>query len=79
MYDPSRWQNQTIDPFSYLPFGFGGRSCIGRKIAEQEIYLTIIRLIQNYKIIYYGKKLGVKVGLTFSPDCPLRIELIKRN
>ena len=77
-YDPSRWQHDLIDPYSFLPFGFGGRACIGRKVAEQEIYLTIIKLIQNYTFKYIGDKIGIKVGLTLSPDCPLKLEISKR-
>ncbi len=49
-FDPHRWNrseqgSELIDPYANLPFGFGARMCIGRRIAEQEIYLTIIKVI----------------------------------
>ena len=79
IYDPCRWAKNEIDPYSFLPFGFGARACIGRRAAEQEIYLTIIKLIKNYRIEYKGNNPGIKVGLTLSPNCPLKIELTKRK
>ncbi len=43
-FDPMRWDAEhTIHPYANLPFGIGIRMCLGRRIAEQEIYLTIIK------------------------------------
>ena len=40
-----RWESEEeINLYSSLPFGMGIRMCIGRRIAEQEIYLTIIKV-----------------------------------
>ena len=78
-FDPSRWETHEIDPYSFLPFGLGGRACIGRRAAEQGTYLTLIKIIQNYKIVYKGENPGTKIGLTLSPDCPLRLEFTKRK
>ena len=48
-FDPSRWEKSDanedlIDPYAYLPFGFGARMCIGRRTAEQEMYLTVAKV-----------------------------------
>ena len=43
-FRPDRWlggSRKDIVPFSYIPFGFGARMCIGRRFAEQEIMLAI--------------------------------------
>ena len=45
---PERWlrgDDQEIShPFAALPFGFGSRSCLGRRFAEQEVSLALIKV-----------------------------------
>ena len=46
-FDPLRWSSERsaeIHPYAALPFGYGPRMCLGRRIAEQEIYVTLIRV-----------------------------------
>lgn len=51
---PERWLKEIPDsiqcppakhtnPFVYLPFGFGPRSCIGRRFAEMEVQVLLAR------------------------------------
>lgn len=49
-FDPNRWERSEkgfdeIHPYSTVSFGHGARMCIGRRLAEQEIYLTIIKVL----------------------------------
>lgn len=37
---------KDIHPFLMLPFGFGSRMCIGRRFAEMEIEVLMIRLLK---------------------------------
>ena len=46
---PERWMRSSSSllqhhPFSFTPFGFGPRMCIGRRVAEQEMQLLIARV-----------------------------------
>lgn len=50
---PERWINtgkdsgfpsaKTAHPFAYLPFGFGARTCVGRRLSQLEIELMVSR------------------------------------
>ncbi|CAH3104927.1 unnamed protein product [Porites lobata] len=49
-YRPERWLNEDlgkIHPFASLPFGVGPRMCIGRRIAEAEIYLLAAKVMDT--------------------------------
>lgn len=83
VFDPSRWESssgQCMHPYAALPFGHGVRMCIGRRVAEQEIYLTLIKLVQAFRIEFVGAETpSLKVGLVAAPDKPLDIKFYKRN
>ena len=58
---PERWlrgESKDSNPFSMLPFGFGSRMCVGRRIAEQELYLALTRVgffqkSKNLHVVWY--------------------------
>lgn len=48
-FKPERWlrgssEYANIHPFLSLPFGFGPRSCIARRLAEQNMCIIIARV-----------------------------------
>nr|KAF6268237.1 cytochrome P450 family 27 subfamily A member 1 [Pipistrellus kuhlii] len=57
-FQPHRWlkksQPDTLGvqhPFGSVPFGYGVRACLGRRIAELEMQLLLARLMQQYKVV----------------------------
>ncbi|XP_058156089.1 sterol 26-hydroxylase, mitochondrial-like isoform X3 [Dasypus novemcinctus] len=57
-FQPSRWLRKSQPgavgvqhPFGSLPFGYGVRACLGRRIAELEMQLLLARLIQKYQVV----------------------------
>lgn len=64
---PERWLVDKTDPLYYgnahpmvtLPFGYGVRSCIGRRLAELEIEIVIKKLIDEFKVTWEGPPIKV--------------------
>ncbi|XP_013186813.2 cytochrome P450 CYP12A2 isoform X1 [Amyelois transitella] len=64
---PERWLVDKSDPLYYgnahpmtsSPFGFGIRSCIGRRIAELEIETFVEKLLRSIKVKWEGPPLEV--------------------
>ncbi|XP_063068132.1 cytochrome P450 27C1 [Engraulis encrasicolus] len=53
-FKPERWlrkdQTDRVDNFGSIPFGYGIRSCVGRRIAELELHLALTQMLQNFRI-----------------------------
>ncbi|CAK6971717.1 sterol 26-hydroxylase%2C mitochondrial [Scomber scombrus] len=53
---PQRWLRGAEEekfrqhPFGSVPFGFGIRACLGRRVAELEMYLLLSRVIKQYEV-----------------------------
>lgn len=55
-------------PFLSLPFGFGPRSCPGRRISDMNTYVLLIQLLRNFQIEYHYEDIGVRTRLINIPD-----------
>ncbi|XP_062123392.1 LOW QUALITY PROTEIN: uncharacterized protein LOC133836820 [Drosophila sulfurigaster albostrigata] len=89
---PERWLRQTkkqsteskcpnalkpSNPFIYLPFGFGPRMCIGKRIVEMELELGIARLIRNFYIEFnHSTEKAYKSQLISVPNIPLQFKFM---
>ncbi|XP_013927265.1 PREDICTED: cholesterol side-chain cleavage enzyme, mitochondrial-like [Thamnophis sirtalis] len=76
-FNPERWI-KAEDPryFRGLSFGFGPRQCLGRRIAEMEMQLFLIHMLEKFKIeIKRGVEIGTTFGLILIPDKPIYLTL----
>ncbi|XP_064096166.1 probable cytochrome P450 49a1 [Macrobrachium nipponense] len=80
---PERWLRHKplgpIHPYASLPFGTGTRMCIGRRIAEQEIYTFLTRAMQRYTVDYKYKDMDMITRLVFVPSEPLKFSFTERK
>ncbi|XP_059608192.1 probable cytochrome P450 12b2, mitochondrial [Phlebotomus argentipes] len=77
---PERWlrssaKHENFNPFTYLPFGFGSRNCVGQRVAELEIESLVARLVRNYHVEWPGPPPVIK-SLPFNmPQGDLKLRL----
>lgn len=70
---------QKIHPFVSLPFGFGRRTCLGKRFAETEMQIILSKMFRKYEVEYNYGKLTYKVNPTYIPEQPLKFKLTERN
>jgi cytochrome P450 family 12 len=82
---PERWMKDSTDPqcphakdshpFSYLPFGFGSRACIGKRIAELELEVILAKTICNFNVEWNQPDIKIKGVLTNYPESDMKFKL----
>nr|UEN71161.1 cytochrome P450 4AV17 [Meteorus pulchricornis] len=83
---PERWlrdnnsnsDSRNVHPYLVLPFGHGPRSCIARRLAEQNMQILLLRIFQKYHLKWRGGKLDSISLLINKPDSPIDIEFSPR-
>ena len=81
---PERWLKNNKDPkcphakdahpFTYLPFGFGSRMCIGRRFAEIEIEVLTTRIVREFQLDWHHADLNYKSSVINLPNSPLKLQ-----
>uniref|UniRef100_A0A8B9JNT0 Cholesterol side-chain cleavage enzyme, mitochondrial n=1 Tax=Astyanax mexicanus TaxID=7994 RepID=A0A8B9JNT0_ASTMX len=75
-YLPSRWLRNESHYFRSLGFGFGPRQCLGRRIAETEMQLFLIHMLENFRIEKERKmEARSKFELILIPDKPIMLTI----
>ncbi|XP_070562972.1 1,25-dihydroxyvitamin D(3) 24-hydroxylase, mitochondrial-like [Ptychodera flava] len=80
-FRPERWirkENEQFYGFKALPFGYGPRMCIGKRLAELEIHLATIRVCDQFTL-EPTCDVEAKVTTITAPDRPLNLRFINRN
>ncbi|XP_014253807.1 cytochrome P450 302a1, mitochondrial [Cimex lectularius] len=81
---PERWVKGSeeytfVSPFLILPFSHGTRTCIARRLAEQNLLTFILKIGNKYNLKWLGAKLGVVTPLICKPDSPVQVLFTTKN
>lgn len=79
---PERWLKEDgypnakdAHPFLYLPFGFGARTCIGRRLAMLEMEMIVSRITRQFDYRWNYGELEVRATLINVPINELRFQM----
>lgn len=70
-FDPERFSEEakpTHTPYSYLPFGAGGRRCLGESFAELEGLLILATIASKVHLcLVEGQSIRPEAAMTLCP------------
>lgn len=76
-FDPDRFSegaNRLRPPFSYIPFGAGGRRCLGESFAELEGLLILATIASKVRLrLVDGQAIRPEPVMTLRPDVPVQM------
>ncbi|XP_053964585.1 cytochrome P450 12b1, mitochondrial-like [Anastrepha ludens] len=83
---PERWlksgenvcpELRSSNPFIYAPFGFGPRTCVGKRVAEMEMETCLARLLRIYKVSWASPEdMQYISNLIMTPKPPLKFRFM---
>nr|WCC58042.1 cytochrome P450 [Pharsalia antennata] len=82
LFLPDRWvrnsTHSTVNQQASLPFGIGARSCIGKKIAEAQLQVTLSKIVRNFDVNLCNQRdVEIILKLVAKPSDPLRLKFNK--
>uniref|UniRef100_A0A3B1K130 Cytochrome P450 family 27 subfamily A member 2 n=1 Tax=Astyanax mexicanus TaxID=7994 RepID=A0A3B1K130_ASTMX len=82
---PDRWlrgepSHSQHHPYSSIPFGVGVRACVGKRVAELEMYFALSRLMQHYEVhpVDGSPAVQPKTRTLLIPSKPINLRFIPR-
>ncbi|XP_056442486.1 cytochrome P450 3A30-like [Gadus chalcogrammus] len=84
-FKPERFSKEnkdTIDPYTYMPFGAGPRNCIGMRFALVMMKLAMVEILQKFSFAVCDQTeipLEMDVMGLLAPKRPLRLQLVPRS
>ncbi|XP_051158005.1 cytochrome P450 302a1, mitochondrial isoform X2 [Leptopilina boulardi] len=85
---PERWlrngdsggykTEKPIHPYAVLPFGHGSRSCIARRLAEQNMLVFLLKICRNFQFTWQNGEIDCISLLINKPDAPIKLKFYQR-
>ena len=64
---PERFLTKLKHPFAFIPFGAGGKSCVGERLAYLEATVILKMICQKYQIFPKAEKILIEPMITLHP------------
>jgi cytochrome P450 family 110 len=79
-FRPERFLERQFAPSEYLPFGGGGRRCIGAAFALMEMKLVLVTLLTQFQFANMDKRpvQPTRRGVTMAPAGGVQVRITKR-
>uniref|UniRef100_A0A8C5G4X6 unspecific monooxygenase n=1 Tax=Gouania willdenowi TaxID=441366 RepID=A0A8C5G4X6_GOUWI len=83
-FKPERFSKEnkdTIDPYTYMPFGLGPRNCLGMRFAILSIKLAMVEILQKFSFAMCKETevpLELDVQGLMAPKRPIKLKLVPR-
>lgn len=84
-FDPDRFLPELVrkrPAFSYMPFGLGPKQCLGIRLAQIEMKMALIQILQRVK---FAKKedstgeLKFRAATILQPHSPVLVKVVARS
>ncbi|XP_061079516.1 cytochrome P450 3A40-like isoform X1 [Conger conger] len=82
-FKPERFSKENkdnIDPYTFMPFGFGPRNCIGMRFALLVMKVVVVMLLQNFDMETCKEtQLPLELTAMYRPKKPITLKLVPRD
>ena len=84
-FDPDRFHLEEVKKrpaFSYLPFGLGPKQCIGMRMAELELKIALVEILQKIKFekrVDTTEKLEFRAATILQPRDGVYVKVVARS